>query len=81
MLLQFAPSSYGQITVSHNAMAQYQPMAQLQAPNVPVGGQVGIHVSQSTSVTSAQQIGEQPSASTATIPVRTFICLHHFLHI
>ncbi|XP_012459513.1 pre-mRNA-processing protein 40A [Gossypium raimondii] len=64
----FAPSSYGQVTVSHNAMAQYQPMAQLQAPNVPVGGQVGIHVSQSTSVTSAQQIGEQPSASTATIP-------------
>ncbi|PPR87701.1 hypothetical protein GOBAR_AA32990 [Gossypium barbadense] len=64
----FAPSSYGQVTVSHNAMAQYQPMAQLQAPNVPVGGQVGIHVSQSTSVTSAQQIGEHPSASTATIP-------------
>ncbi|KAA3463534.1 pre-mRNA-processing protein 40A-like [Gossypium australe] len=64
----FAPSSYGQVMVSHNAMAQYQPMAQLQAPNVPVGGQVGIHVSQSTSVTSAQQIGEQPSASTATIP-------------
>ncbi|XP_022763536.1 pre-mRNA-processing protein 40A-like isoform X2 [Durio zibethinus] len=67
----FAPSSYGQVPVSHNAMAQYQPMAQLQAPCVPVGCQVGIHVGQSTSsVISVQQIGEQPSVSSsiATIP-------------
>lgn len=63
----FAPSSYGQVPVSHNAMAQYQPMAQLQAPNVPVGGQVGIHVSQSASVISVQQIGEPPSVSVAAI--------------
>ncbi|XP_039038776.1 pre-mRNA-processing protein 40A-like [Hibiscus syriacus] len=65
----FAPSSYCQVPVSHNAMAQYQPMAQLQVPSVPIGGQVGVHVSQSTSVTSAQQIGEQISFSTATIPI------------
>ncbi|KAK8564242.1 hypothetical protein V6N12_036370 [Hibiscus sabdariffa] len=64
----FAPSSYGQVPVSHNAMAQYQPMAQLQAPDVSIGGQVGVHVNQSTSVTSAQQTGEQSSVSTATIP-------------
>ncbi|GMJ03491.1 pre-mRNA-processing protein 40A [Hibiscus trionum] len=64
----FAPPSYGQAPLSHNAMAQYQPMTQLQAPDVPTGGQVSVHVSQSTSVTSAQQIGEQPSVSTATIP-------------
>ncbi|XVF01408.1 hypothetical protein REPUB_Repub04eG0086800 [Reevesia pubescens] len=65
----FAPSSYGQVPMSHNAMTQYQPLAQLQAPSVPVGGQVGIHVDQSAaSVISVQQIGEQPSVSTATIP-------------
>ncbi|XVE93531.1 hypothetical protein REPUB_Repub01dG0202700 [Reevesia pubescens] len=65
----FASASYGQVPVSHNAMAKYQPMAQLQASSLPVGGQVGIHVSQSTSsVTSVQQIGEQPSVSTATMP-------------
>ncbi|XP_007042685.2 PREDICTED: pre-mRNA-processing protein 40A [Theobroma cacao] len=65
----FASSSYGQAPVSHNAMAQYQPMPQLQAPSVSVGGHVGIHVSQSSSsVIPVQQIVEQPSVSTATVP-------------
>ncbi|XWS54657.1 hypothetical protein CRYUN_Cryun10bG0107300 [Craigia yunnanensis] len=62
-------SSYGQAPVSHNAMAQYQPIPRLQAPSVPVGGQVGIHASQSiSSVIPVLQIGEQPSVSTAAIP-------------
>ncbi|XVE49358.1 hypothetical protein DITRI_Ditri01bG0077200 [Diplodiscus trichospermus] len=63
----FAPSAYGQAPMSHNNMVQYQPMAQLQVPTVPVGGQVGIHESQSSSVVSMQQVGEQPSLSTATV--------------
>ncbi|OMO63416.1 hypothetical protein COLO4_32485 [Corchorus olitorius] len=57
----FAPSSYGQAPVSHNAMAQYQPMPQLQPPSLPVGGQVG------SQVNAVQQTVEQSSVSTATI--------------
>ncbi|XVF44953.1 hypothetical protein PTKIN_Ptkin02bG0164500 [Pterospermum kingtungense] len=64
----FAPSSYGQVPVTHNDIAQYQPVGQLQASSLPVGGQVGIHVSQSTSVTSVNKIGEQPSVYTASVP-------------
>ncbi|OMO73829.1 hypothetical protein CCACVL1_17115 [Corchorus capsularis] len=57
----FAPSSYGQAPVSHNVMAQYQPMPQLQPPSLPVGGQVG------SQVNAVQQTVEQSSVSTATI--------------
>ncbi|KAF2320795.1 hypothetical protein GH714_030849 [Hevea brasiliensis] len=36
---QFAPTSYGQPPVTFNAVSQYQPMAQMHAPNIPAGGQ------------------------------------------
>ncbi|KAF2320867.1 hypothetical protein GH714_031427 [Hevea brasiliensis] len=38
----FAPTSYGQPPVTFNAVSQYQPMAQMHAPNIPAGGQPAV---------------------------------------
>ncbi|XP_057991376.1 pre-mRNA-processing protein 40A-like isoform X2 [Hevea brasiliensis] len=66
----FAPTSYGQPPVTFNAVSQYQPMAQMHAPNIPAGGQPAISsANQSTApVAPVQHNGEQSSVTTANVP-------------
>uniref|UniRef100_A0A2P2KES2 Pre-mRNA-processing protein 40A n=1 Tax=Rhizophora mucronata TaxID=61149 RepID=A0A2P2KES2_RHIMU len=65
----FAPPSYGQPPINFNPIPQYQPVPQMQAPNVPMGGQPRpSSVNQSTAPAAPpQHIGEQSSVSSANV--------------
>ncbi|XP_057973871.1 pre-mRNA-processing protein 40A isoform X2 [Malania oleifera] len=64
----YAPSSFGQHQNNVNAPSQFQPISQIHAPVVPVGGQPWFSSgSQSTALVTPVQPGQQPSANAATV--------------
>ncbi|KAK9269905.1 hypothetical protein L1049_025478 [Liquidambar formosana] len=65
----FAPSSFGQQQNNINA-SQFQPMSQMQAPAVPVGGQPWLSSGSQGAVlvSPGQQTGHQPPVTSATTP-------------
>ncbi|KAF2324232.1 hypothetical protein GH714_010950 [Hevea brasiliensis] len=66
----FAPSSFGQPQNNVSASSQFQPIRQMYAPVVPVGGQPWL-ASRSNGVliaTAVQPTGQQPSATSTSDP-------------
>lgn len=75
---QFAPPSYGQphMSVSVNSGTQFQPISQMHGPNIPVGGQSGLSVSQSSiSITPLEHKSEESPAMITTVTVSSIKCL------
>lgn len=80
-ILQFAPSSFGQQQNIMSIPSQFQPMSQMHAHPVPVGGQPWMSSgSQSVApVPPVQQTGQQPSVIPSTDSV--IFLLLFFIHI
>jgi len=70
LILQFAPSSYGQPPVTFNAVTQFQPMPQMHAQPIPTGGHPASSMNHNTApVTPIQRNGEQSSVTTTNVRV------------